>query len=102
MPHRHRSRRRREVNVWSPATSGAAVLLLIPLSLLVCAALSTPLTRTAFCVIVEPPTAKLFVPAPASPEHSGLASRPPPYRAPIIEASTPAVGTIAAGAVLPR
>jgi len=51
----------REVNVWSPANGGRAVALLIPVALLACIILSTPLTRALCWPLVEPPTAKLFV-----------------------------------------
>jgi hypothetical protein len=45
----------REVTVWSPATDGSVFLLLIPASLLACAALSTPWARMLLWPLVEPP-----------------------------------------------
>ena len=56
----------REVNVWSPATDGTAVLLLIPIALVVCGLLSTRCARSVFWPLVEPPTDRLlFASAPA-------------------------------------
>lgn len=45
----------REVTVWSPATDGSVFLLLVPASLLACAALSTPWARVLLWPLVEPP-----------------------------------------------
>jgi hypothetical protein len=45
----------REVTVWSPATDGSVFFLLIPASLLACAALSTPWARMLLWPLVEPP-----------------------------------------------
>ena len=54
------------VNVWSPATDGTAVLLLIPIALVVCGLLSTRCARRVFWPLVEPPTDRLlFASAPA-------------------------------------
>ncbi|KAL3911280.1 MAG: hypothetical protein SGPRY_008751, partial [Prymnesium sp.] len=50
----------REVNVWSPATGGCAVAVLVPIALLVCLLLSTPLSRSLFWVLIEPPLEHLF------------------------------------------
>ena len=50
----------REVNVWSPATQGSAVCLLVPFALLGVVLLSTPGARCVFRLFVEPPTDLLF------------------------------------------
>jgi len=50
----------REVTVWSPATHGSSFAVLVPASLLVCAALSVPWARTLFWPFVEPPTDRVL------------------------------------------
>ena len=45
----------REVNVWSPADDGWALLLVFPAALLVCIALSTPVVRWLCWPLVQPP-----------------------------------------------
>lgn len=50
----------REVNVWSPATSGRALAFLPLAAAAVCVVLSTPLARWLFWPFVEPPTTALF------------------------------------------
>ncbi|KAL1515321.1 hypothetical protein AB1Y20_001952 [Prymnesium parvum] len=52
----------REVNVWSPATGGGAVALMMPIALLVCVLLSTSASRALFWLLVEPPIERLFSP----------------------------------------
>jgi len=66
----------REVNVWSPATSGSACLMLVPVSLLVCGVLSLPVTRCLFWPFVEPPVRWLFRAPDGTPPHAS--SAPPP------------------------
>mmetsp|Transcript_74617 Transcript_74617/g.124466 ORF Transcript_74617/g.124466 Transcript_74617/m.124466 type:complete len:393 (-) Transcript_74617:181-1359(-) len=55
----------REVNVWSPADGPGAAAMTLPAALCVCTLLSLPWTRTAFRLLVEPPTDRLFRPIPS-------------------------------------
>lgn len=50
----------REVNVWSPATAGSAVAMLLPVAFVCTALLSTPPARMLFRLFVEPPIGWLF------------------------------------------
>ena len=50
----------REVNVWSPATAGSAVAMLLPVAFVCTVLLSTPPTRVLFRLFVEPPIGWLF------------------------------------------
>jgi len=68
----------REVTVWSPATEGSAYAVLVPASLLCCAALSTPWTRACLWPLVEPPTERVLfdVDKPAAALSTSPSTRP--------------------------